>query len=164
MNTEIKIMLLHPNAVMPTKANPGDAAFDLTATSQGYKEGFIANGFIEYGLGIASEIPEGWAAFIYPRSSNSGKDLLLCNSVAVIDSSYRGEWKVRFRIQQAFDEAEGMVPVGACPLLCFPPKLYSVGDRVAQVIFQKLPEVTLTQAGSLSETERGTGGFGSSGR
>jgi dUTP pyrophosphatase len=89
----VNIKKLVPEAVLPLYAKVGDAGMDLVATSVDYSNEY----YIEYGTGLAVEIPEGYVGLIFPRSSNSKKDLQLCNSVGVIDSGYRGEIKLRYR-------------------------------------------------------------------
>jgi dUTP pyrophosphatase len=78
----VNIKKLVPEAVIPTYAKEGDAGMDLVATSVDHSN----EHYIEYGTGLAVEIPEGYMGCIFPRSSNSKKDLQLCNSVGVIDS------------------------------------------------------------------------------
>lgn len=78
----VNIKKLVPEAVIPTYAKEGDAGMDLVATSVDHSN----EHYIEYGTGLAVEIPEGYVGLIFPRSSNSKKDLQLCNSVGVIDS------------------------------------------------------------------------------
>lgn len=78
---EIKIKKLDESAVIPQYAHIGDAGMDVTATSVNVTEDYI-----EYGTGLAFEVPEGYCMLIFPRSSNSKKDLLLANSVGVLDS------------------------------------------------------------------------------
>ena len=80
---EIKIKKLTENAVIPFKANTTDAGFDLTATSRSYDR---ATGVITYGTGISVEIPEGYVGLVFARSSICKKNLMLTNSVGVIDS------------------------------------------------------------------------------
>ena len=84
---KVKIKRLNENAVIPAYAHVTDAGLDLTATSKNIE----GNRVIIYGTGLAVEIPEGYVGLIFPRSSNSKKNLLLTNSVGVIDSGYRGE-------------------------------------------------------------------------
>lgn len=81
-NMEIKIKKLDKNAVIPKYSKYGDAGMDLVATSVDYSNEY----YIEYGTGLAIEIPEGYVGYIFPRSSNSKYDLQLCNSVGIIDS------------------------------------------------------------------------------
>ena len=90
---KVKIKRLTENAVVPTKAHPTDAGFDLTATSRVFDE----EGNIVYGFGLAFEIPEGYVGLLFPRSSICKKDLTLSNSVGVVDCHYRGEVFAKFR-------------------------------------------------------------------
>lgn len=138
----LKVKKLNKNAVVPQFAKPGDAGMDLTAVS---KEA-DSNNNIVYGIGIALEIPEGYVGLIFPRSSNSKQDLLLSNSVGVIDSGYRGEIIVKFK--KLFNPAIS----------------YNIGERVAQLVLMKLPVVHIEEVTELSSSERGTGGFGSTGK
>ena len=87
---KLKFKKLNQNAVSPTYAHETDACFDLVATSK-----TTTSKFIEYGTGLAFEIPKGYVGLIFPRSSITNKDLMLKNSVGVIDADYRGEVKFR---------------------------------------------------------------------
>lgn len=139
---KLKIKKLDKNAITPFYSKPGDAGMDLTATSKD------ENGmFIEYGTSLAMEIPEGYCGFIFPRSSISKYHLSMANAVGVIDSGYRGEVKVRFKrtLNQPHE------------------KLYEVGDKVCQLIVLPYPNIEVEEVADLSNTERGAGGFGSSG-
>ena len=91
------------------------------------------------------EIPEGYVGLVFPRSSISKTDHYLRNSVGVIDSGYRGEIKIRM----------------STPLLGGVE--YKEGDRIAQLIIMKLPWVNIEEVEELSDTDRGDGGFGSTG-
>ena len=135
---KVKIKKLSENAVVPTYAKSGDAGMDLTATSMNKTEDYI-----EYGTGLSFELPEGFVGLVYPRSSLSKKDLLLTNSVGVLDSGYRGELRLRF--QKLGD------------------KIYEVGDRIGQIIVMSHPKVEFEEVDELSDSERKDGGFGSSG-
>lgn len=135
---KIKIKKLHPNAVIPRYAKPGDAGMDVTAVS---KE--VTDKFVEYKTGLAFEIPDGHVCLIFPRSSVSKKDLILCNSVGVLDSGYRGELILRF---QNLGEDH-----------------YEIGEKIGQIMIIPHPKIEIEEAEELSETERGTGGFGSTG-
>ena len=92
---KVKIKKIHKNAVIPTYAKDGDAGMDLTATSKSYDK----HGNVVYGTGLAFEIPKGFVGLLFPRSSNAKKDLLLSNSVGVLDSGYRGEVMFKFKKQ-----------------------------------------------------------------
>lgn len=138
---KVKVKKLVENAVIPHYAKEGDAGLDLTATSVEIKDDKVT-----YGCGLAIEIPKGYVGLLFPRSSNSKKDLLLTNSVGVIDSGYRGE------VTAVFKKIEYLA------------KMYEVGERFAQMIILPYPEIELEEAEELSATERGTGGYGSTGK
>lgn len=143
---KINIQMLHPDAVIPKYAKPGDAGLDLTAISKEYLEQFNC---WKYGFGLSMEISPGHVGLIFPRSSVFKKDLDLSNCVGVIDSDYRGEISALFR---ELDTSHKTYP-----------EQYDIGDRVAQIIIMPYPEVEFEVVDNLSETERGTSGFGSSG-
>jgi dUTP pyrophosphatase len=139
---KLKVKKLTETATIPFYSKKGDAGLDLIATSK--EENAM---FVEYGTGLAFEIPPGFVGYIFPRSSISKYHLSLANSVGVIDSGYRGEVKVRFKkTTNSLYET-----------------LYNVGDKVCQLIVMPVPIVELEQVEELSNTERGAGGFGSSG-
>lgn len=139
---KVRIKKLDPNAVIPTYAKEGDAGLDLTATSKCVD----TSGNVVYGTGLAFEIPQGYVGLVFPRSSNAKKDLWLTNSVGVIDSGYRGEVMFKYR-PVSFKERE-----------------YMVGERVGQLIIMPYPHIEFEEADELSESERSTGGYGSSGK
>lgn len=142
---EVKIKKLHKDAVIPKYAKPGDAGMDLTAVSMKIDE----YGNICYGIGLAFEIPEGYVGLVFPRSSNCKKGVILTNCVGVIDSGYRGEVSFRFK----------EIALGN-----FSKVAYKVGDRIGQIIIMPYPQIEFVEVDELSETERGTTGYGSSGR
>lgn len=119
----------------------GDAGIDLTATSMSSDD----DGNIVYGTNRAFEIPEGYVGLLFPRSSNSKKGLLLSNSVGIIDSGYRGEVTMKFK----------MTTIIGC--------VYEIGDRIGQLIILPYPKIEFEEVSELSETERGSGGYGSTG-
>ena len=139
---KIKVKRLNELAMLPTKAHATDAGFDLYATSKTYDK----DGNVVYGCGLAFEIPEGYMGLVFPRSSNARTQLLLSNSVGVIDSGYRGEVTAKFKCLSTFHDTE-----------------YKIGERFAQIIFLPIPNVELEVVDELSDSERGTGGYGSSG-
>lgn len=141
---KVRIKRLSENAVIPAYANPGDAGLDLVATYVKVED-HNKYGYFEYGTGLAVEIPEGYVGLIFPRSSISKTGLMLANAVGVIDSSYRGEIKLRFKY------------ISGTPS-------YEVGDRVAQLIILPYPVVEFEEVQELSETQRSSGGFGSTGK
>lgn len=139
---KVNVKKLHEAAKVPQYAKDGDAGLDLTATSRRMDP----KGFIEYGTGLAFEIPDGHVGLIYPRSSVSKMNMSLANCVGVIDSGYRGEVCLRFKPATAGRE------------------IYDVGDRVGQLIIMPYPKIELNEVDDLSETSRGSGGFGSTGK
>ena len=139
---QVRIKKLNENAVIPTYAKVGDAGMDLIATS------IIGDGQfqITYGTGLAMEIPYGFVGLVFPRSSIRKTGLELSNSVGVIDSGYRGE------LQATFNKNEG------------PIEKYQIGDRIAQIMIIPHPDIQFEETDELSNTERGEGGFGSTGK
>lgn len=154
---KVRIMKLHPGAVIPSYAKPGDAGLDLTAIS--IKE---TDKYVEYGTGLAVEIPEGYMGLIFPRSSVSKKDLIQANCVGVVDSGYRGEVCVRFKklVQHKDVQVTGSTIVNLS-LIDKEPDIFGNGERVAQLIIVPYPVIELEDVEELTATERGEGGFGS---
>jgi len=155
-NMWINIKKLHEDAIIPVYAKFGDAGMDLTAVSKEIDK----NGNASYGTGLAMELPFGYAGFIFPRSSVSKYNLDLANAVGVIDSGYRGEIICKFKPTPRFNASipntyQNSETVGN--------ETYDVGDRVAQIIIIPLPRVKFSEVEELTDTERGDGGFGSSG-
>lgn len=138
----VKIKKLVENAIVPRYAKSGDAGFDLTATSVEQKGDKII-----YHCGLAFEIPQGYFGLVVPRSSNAKKDLLLTNSCGIIDSGYRGE------VTAVFHKTRLLYT-----------DLYNIGERFAQMLIQPYPQIEFEEVDELSETERGTGAYGSSGK
>lgn len=146
---KIKFKKLVENAVIPTYAKPGDAGLDLTATSMTFdKEGNMV-----FGTGIAVEIPKGYVGLIFPRSSVSKYDQIQTNCVSVIDSGYRGEIFLKFKPLGRYGGASNFEPIA-----------YEVGERIGQMIIMPYPPVTFVESEELEDTERGEGGYGSSGK
>ena len=140
---KVKVKKLHPDAVIPSYSKVGDAGLDLVAISIIENTTFD----ITYGLGIAMEIPEGFVGLVFPRSSIRRYDLALTNCVGVIDSGYRGELQATFKKTNTIDW--GLE--------------YKIGDRIAQIIILPYPQIQFEETDELSDTERGKGGFGSTG-
>jgi len=136
---KVKIKRLHPDAVVPSYAKAGDAGMDLTAVEMEREWNIVT-----YKTGLAIEIPEGHVGLLFPRSSVYKTSMVLSNCVGVIDSGYRGEIMLKFRSTESN-------------------KAYEVGDRVGQLIIMPYPQVEFEEAESLSETDRGHGGYGSTG-
>lgn len=140
-NLKIKFKKMNPNAVIPKQGTIGAAGFDLTAIGLEVTETTL-----KFDTGIAVEIPPGYVGLVFPRSSICKTGLSLANSVGVIDSDYRGSISFVF-----YKGAELIEP-------------YSYGDRIGQLLIVPIPEVEFVEAEELSETERGEGGYGSTGK
>ena len=141
---QVKIKKLHPDAAIPKYATKGAACFDLTAIKDSYFAKHDHACMVETGLSF--EVPEGHVMLIYARSGiASTKGLRPANCVGVIDSDYRGQVIV--------------------PIVCDAHQSEHIqkGTRIAQAMIVKLPDVELVEAEELSQTERGAGGFGSTG-
>ena len=170
---KVRIKRLHPNSVIPTYAKEGDAGLDLTAVDK-Y---FDIDGNVVYHTGLAVEIPEGYVGLLFPKSSICKEDLSLCNSVGVIDSNYRGEIIVKFKPTPMFEiEEESQIEkdkfksyerIGVAESAENMDTLnmhYKVGQRIAQLIIMPYPQIEFEEVKELTKTERGDGGFGSSGK
>lgn len=152
---EVKIKRLSKDAVIPKYSRTGDAGMDLTAIS---KEVDI-DGNIVYGTGLAFQIPYGYMGLLFPRSSNAKKDLILSNSVGVIDAGYRGEVSFKYKPALAFtDETEESVNMECW---C---ETYEVGDRIGQLVIMPFPTIEFVEVEELHVSERGDGGYGSTGK
>lgn len=139
----INFKKLSVEAAAPKKAYKTDAGFDITAIrAVSFERG--GHWFVRYHTGLAIEIPAGYVGLLFPRSSVYKTDLSLANSVGVIDSGYTGEVCFVFRQHN-----------GA---------MYKAGERVGQLVILPLPDVHMVEVGSLGDSDRGDGGFGSTGQ
>ena len=150
---KVNVKKLDSNAVTPTYAKHGGAGMDLTAISKEYDE----HGNVCYGTGLAFEIPNGFAGFLFPRSSNTKKDLILGNSVGVLDSGYRGEVVLRFKAIDTQYLQDGKLTFLKRDFM----KEYNIGDRIGQIVIMPVPQIEFNVVDELSTTDRGVGGFGS---
>lgn len=144
MSICVKITKLDPTVELPRYAYAGDAGLDLRANATLDIAPF-ERALIPTGLAIA--IPEGYAGFVQPRSGRALKEgLSMANTPGLIDAHYRGELKVI-----------------AVNLDAHTPIHIERGERIAQLVIQPVPFVELVEVDALDETDRGSGGFGSSG-
>jgi dUTP pyrophosphatase len=146
---KVKVQKLSDNAIIPYYATDGSVGLDITATSVSFDK----DNNVVYGCGLAFEIPKGYVALLFPRSSNAKKDLLLSNAVGVLDSDYRGEVTFKFKRTK-----KGLFSWFKRE------KIYNVGDRIGQIIIFKHPTIEFVESEELSETTRGKGGYGSTGK
>jgi len=140
----LPVRLLHPAAQLPRRAHPGDAGADLFSVEEVV---IPAGDRRDVGTGIALAIPSGYAGFVQPRSGLAFKHgIMVVNSPGLIDAGYRGE--VRVALYNSGRE----------------PFTVAVGERIAQLVIQKVEEAEFVATDDLPDTSRGRGGFGSSGR
>lgn len=138
----IKVKKLHPDAIIPKIAHEGDAGADLFAV----EETILKPGErTQVSTGIAMEVPEGYVALIWDKSSVSHKGGVKTLG-GVIDSGYRGEWKI------------GVINLGSEPYT------FEKGHKVAQVLIQKVESPTYEEVIELNDSTRGEGAFGSTGK
>jgi dUTP pyrophosphatase len=141
---EVAVKLLRPDARLPERAHPGDAGADLFSVEE---ITIPAGERRTVGTGLALAIPGGWAGFVQPRSGLAFKHgIMVVNSPGLIDAGYRGE--VRVALYNSGSESFSV----------------KVGERIAQLVLQRVEEPTFSAATELPATVRGEGGFGSSGR
>ena len=145
---KVKIKKLNPLAVIPKYSKPGDAGMDLYAVDVKHNFDAITGDLtkITVDSGLAFEIPEGFVGLVFPRSSVQGTGVRLANCVGVIDSGYRGS------VKAVFDVIDHSLIA------------YEVGDKFAQIMIIPYPPVEFEEVEDLSSTERGEGGFGSTGK
>lgn len=144
VDVRVKVKKLREDAILPVYATDGAACFDLHATEDKDIAPMRARAIP---TGLSFEIPSGWAMLIYSRSGHAFKNgVRLGNCVGVIDSDYRGE--VQVILHNDRDDCVFRV---------------NPGDRIAQAMLIPVPCVALVEATDLSETDRGAGGFGSTG-
>lgn len=136
---KVKIKKLDSRAVIPHYSKPGDAGMDLTAVNV-IDEGKI----ITYDFKLSMEIPNGYVGLIFPRSSVYKTGMILSNAVGVVDSGYRGSIMAKF-----YKDNSSMI--------------YAEGERCAQIIILPYPQIEFELVEEISQTERGTGGYGSTG-
>lgn len=158
----IRFKKLSDKAVTPSKTHVVDAGYDLTATRIDVNEKYV-----QIGTDIAFEIPEGKVGLLFPRSSITKKDLMLKNSVGIIDASYRGEIVFRFAknyndLYYEFHHHEQDF-INSNRQLMRKANQYNVGERIGQIVIINIPSIKLEEVKELSETNRGNGGFGSTG-
>ena len=155
-NLTINIKLFD-GGILPSKIHKTDACYDCYVRDVKVQEKYI-----QYFLGFATEIPEGWCALIFPRSSISNYSLSLSNAVGVVDSSFRGEWQVKFKPAYSFDVVNNTSSANDFHVNQY--TVYNVGDRVCQFMLVPVMDIRLNQVKELTNTKRGVGGFGSTGK
>lgn len=135
-----KVKRLHPCASIPSRAKPGDAGYDVSAVKVE-----DCGDYLKVWTGISIQPSPGWATFAFPRSSIYKKGLSLANSIGLVDNGYTGEIMAFF-----YKETAEWKPI-------------EVGERIIQLVPFRMPFTSFEEVSELDSTERGTGGFGSSG-
>jgi len=144
VTVEVLVQRLDPEAPLPTYAHPGDAGLDLT-TREACTLAPGERALLPTGIAIA--LPTGYAAFVHPRSGLAVRfGVSLVNAPGTIDAGYRGEIKV------SIINLDGMNDV-----------TFNVGDRIAQLVVQRVEHVVLHEVDTLPGSHRAEGGFGSTG-
>ena len=137
---KVNIKKLHSDAIIPQYAKEGDAGLDLTAVDVSTDK----YDCFTYHTGLAVEIPVWHVGLLFPRSSVYKTGQSLTNCVGVIDSGYRGEIMMKFSLSSNRNE-------------------YQIGDRIGQLIIMPYPRIDFEEVDELTPTERGNGGYGSTG-
>lgn len=138
----VKFKKIYDDTILPFYGSEEAAGLDCTVYSKSYNHDKKC---FEYGLGFAVEIPKGYVGLLFPRSSVFKYGVTLSNSIGVIDADYRGEVSAKF--YDTFD-TEG----------------YEIGEKCCQLIIMPYPKIHVVEAKELSETKRGSNGYGSTGK
>ena len=144
---ELQVKKLRPDAILPTRGSAQAAGYDLYACFDGGEREIPPHTTVRIPTGLAVAIPDGYFAAVFARSGLATKEgLRPANCVGVCDSDYRGEYLIMLH-----NDTDSF-------------RTIRNGDRIAQMVVLPYLAVTFTEVEELSETERGTGGFGSTGR
>ena len=142
---KIKFKKKDESSKLPVKGSLNAACYDVYAHSIKVER----PDKIIVGLGFMTEIPPGFKGVVVPRSSLSKTNWMLANSIGIIDADYRGEWMMILKT------------VGSSMYDALP---FAIGERCAQIYFEKVGDVEFEEVDELSDTTRGEGGFGSTGK
>lgn len=140
----LRVRRLHPDAVVPRYAHPGDAGMDLSSVE---RIELAPGGHGAVATGLAVAIPDGWVGLVHPRSGLARRHAVtVTNAPGTIDAGYRGE--VVVLLSNLGTESV----------------VLEAGERVAQLVLQEVGHLEVEEVDDLDDTARGTGGFGSTGR
>lgn len=143
---KIRFKKLSSNAKLPVKGSQAAACYDVHVSDISFDHN-TNTAIIK--MGFSTEIPRGWKGVLVPRSSFTKSGWVMPNSPGIIDEDYRGEWMMR------------IAPM--CGRLDENPLPFTIGDRCAQIYFEKVNDVEFEEVDALTDTQRGEGGFGSTG-
>lgn len=164
---EIKYKKLNENFVIPFQAHANDGGFDVTCTEIEYE----SEDFVICKLGFACELPKGYKLTLVPRSSFTKSKWILQNSPGLGDPSYTGEYQYRFRaipssiikngtwFTRLIEKFRGNKTEKY--IIEYPEFPYKIGDRIGQVYLEEIIPTKWNEVNELSDSERGSGGFGS---
>jgi dUTP pyrophosphatase len=156
-----KIKLMNPEGKIPVQATVGSAGFDCFATEIIQEKPDV----VLVKLGFAISFPPIYRLMFVPRSSLTKTEWLIQNSPGIGDSDYRGEYQMRFRAFPIATTEKNFLPENLTSNgLYYPEFPYKAGDRVCQMYFAPVLPTVIEQVDELGETERGSGGFGSTGK
>lgn len=151
----INLQRLHPDAVVPKRSTELAGGWDVVATEM-IKE---SKDFVIYKIGWAMQPPEGYKITLVPRSSLTKTKWILQNSPGLGDADYRGEYQYRFRAIP-----NDVVFTGVFHVLDYECEPFQVGDRIGQIYLEEVIPIEFEEVSELPSTNRGTGGFGSTGK
>ena len=143
---KVNVMKLKADAILPTRGSSSAAGYDLYACPDTDEVVIKSGQTVKVGTGLAFQIPEGYFGAIFTRSGLAAKGLRPANCVGVADSDYRGEYIVALHNDSSADMT------------------VAKGDRIAQLVVMPYLSVEFDEVDDLQKTERGTGGFGSTGK
>ncbi len=154
---ELKIKRLHPDAILPIKATEKSGCWDIFALNNGEAIS-IEDQYIQYRTGIAVECPEGYDMLLLARSSITKYPLMLKNGLGYLDNDYKGE--IFFRFQHLIKDITLREVLSSSYEA---PRIYQPGDRIGQMRLIQRNDFIIKEVDELSNTQRGIGGFGSTG-
>ena len=160
----LKIKILNENCILPTRGSDKAGGWDIYA-SEIIKE---ADNFYKVKTGFALQPPTGYKITIVPRSSLTKTNWIINNSPILGDEDYTGEYEIRFRgIPISYDN---FIPLGIIHStnssfnLVYDEFPFTIGDRIAQLYLEEVIDINFEVVNELQETNRGSGGFGSTGK
>jgi dUTP pyrophosphatase len=154
---QVKFKKLHEDATIPMRMSPQSGAWDVTATEIIVEE----PGYVICNLGFSLAPPPNYRVVLVPRSNITKYGWVLANSIGVGDADYRGEYQFRFRALPKWGVKIDGVSVEYT--LSMPEFPYKKGDRVGQLWVEEVQPINFVEVVSLDTTDRGVGGFGSTG-
>lgn len=163
-NINVKVKFLYFNSTLPTLAHTTDVGFDVHATSCKYD---VVNDCFIYGSGIELEMPDNIFCDARARSSGYKTDCYIPYGVGTIDPGYRGEIKFIYKPRTSnylVTTINRILNRGFGFRMKLPEPPFAIGDKVGQLVFFRKLNIELTQVDEVADSDRGKGGFGSTGK